>query len=177
MKHGFIVLSIAMAVALLMLPAALAAPSVPQRNVFFTKTTSNPVPQPGETFTFKLLFGLTQTATQSIDVRVIDPNPAPEYLKILTDTITGGAFYSPTIDGVVWEGSLSVGTLFYGFEFQAQVTGIPTTALTTGYTVTNRAEMLNLTTPGSLPEATAQVQFRIMPRRIWLPVTLRGYGA
>jgi hypothetical protein len=174
MKYGFIVLSIAMAVALSMLPAALAAPSAPQQYVFFNKTTSNPLPQPGETFTFRLMFGLAQTATQSIDVRVIDRNPAPDYLKILTGTITGGAFYSSTIDGVVWEGRLAVGTLGYGFEFQAQVTGIPTTALADGYTVTNRAEMFNLTTPGSLPEATAQVQFRIMPRRIWLPVTLRG---
>jgi hypothetical protein len=56
-----------------------------------------------------------------------------------------------------------------------QVTGIPATALAAGYPVTNTATMIDLTTPGSLPEQTAQAAIRIEPWRTFLPLVSRDY--
>ncbi|MBE9508133.1 MAG: hypothetical protein IMY86_08790, partial [Chloroflexi bacterium] len=100
MKRISVILSVlvaAVALAALMLSVASAAPSAPAQRVDFTKETSNPTPHVGEIFTFTLYF--VNVSTETLEMRVIDPNPAPLYLEILTPTITGGAWYSPTIDG------------------------------------------------------------------------------
>jgi uncharacterized repeat protein (TIGR01451 family) len=179
MKKGIVILSIlvaTVALAMLMLSVASAAPSAPAQRVTLTKTTSNPTPRIGEIFTFTLGFNTTSEATQTIQVRVTDPNPASAYLRILTPTITGGGTYSATIDGVVWEGALQPGGASpQVVTFQVQVTDIPAAALATGYPVTNTVTMVDLVTPGSLPETTAQVQVRIMPLRLFLPLVLRNY--
>jgi len=55
----------------------------------------------GGIFTFTLSFNTAQTQTEQLQVRVIDPNPASAHLAILTDSIEGGAVYSPAVDAVV----------------------------------------------------------------------------
>ena len=177
MKRIAVILSVlvaAVALAALMLSVASAAPSAPAQRVDFTKETSNPTPHVGEIFTFTLYF--VNVSTETLEMRVIDPNPVPSYLEILTPTITGGAWYSPTIDGVVWEDMLVPGSEPIVVTFQMQVTGIPATALAAGYPVTNTATMIDLATPGSLPEQTAQAAIRIVPLRIFLPLVVRNYG-
>ena len=138
-----------------------AAPSAPAQKIDFAKTASNPNPRVGEIFTFTWTISPTAEMTQAMRVRVTDPNPAPLYLEILTPTITGGAFYSATIDGVVWEGTVIVGSLPSPVSFQVRVTGIPTTAPESGYVVTNTAEMIDMSAPGSLPETKAEAAIRI----------------
>jgi len=119
--------------------------------------------------------------TLPIRVRVTDRNPAPSYLKIITQTITGGANYTSTIggtgpEGVVREGVLIPGSLPSPIAFQVKVTGIPSTALVAGYPVTNTATIVDRNEPGSLPNVPdAIAPIRIMPRRIFLPLVLRNY--
>ena len=179
MKKTTVVLSIvvaAVALAALMLSVASAAPSAPAQQVVFTKTASNPAPRVGEILTFTWTISPTAEMTQSMGVRVTDPNPASAYLEILTPTITGGATYSATIDSVVWDGTLIVGTLPLPVSFQVRVTGIPTTALASGYVVTNTATMVDMSTPGSLPDTEAEAIIRIMPLRVFLPFVCRNYS-
>jgi uncharacterized repeat protein (TIGR01451 family) len=142
------------------------------QQVTFTKETSDPTPCVGETFTFTLSF--YNTSTETLDVRVTDPNPAPAYLDILTPTITGGAFYSPTIDGVVWEGVLGVGSLPIKITFEMRATGIPSTGLANGYVVTNTATMVDMSASGSLPDQTAQVTICIVAPDLVLTKTVAG---
>ncbi len=179
MKRTTVVLSIvlaAVALAALMLSMASAAPSAPASRVEFTKKTSDTTPRVGEVFTFTLRF--CNVSTQTLEVRVADRNPAPLYLVIITPT-TG---YSAAIDSVVWTGLLT-GTSVISptpvvtVTYQVQVTGIPTTALASGHVVTNTAEMVDMKTPGSLPETTAEVAIRIMPLRIFLPLVCRNYSS
>jgi len=149
---------------LLLLSQGASARPMAQGVLEFTKSTSNDRPRVGEVFTFTWAISPTAHMTQSIQVRVTDPNPAPSHLEILTSTITGGATYSPTIggtgpEGIVWEGLLVVGTLPQVVSYQMEVTGVLTTAMP----VTNTAYMVDLVTPGSLPEATAEVGITIMP--------------
>jgi hypothetical protein len=180
MKKTTVVLSIAvaaMAVAALMLSVASAAPSAPAQKVVFTKSASNPAPRVGEILTFTWSISPTAAMTQSMEVRVTDPNPASAYLEILTPTITGGAYYSSTLDGVVWDGTLTVGTLPSPVSFQVRVTGIPTTALASGYVVTNTATIVDLATAGSLPGGIAKAAIRIMPWRVFLPFVCRNLGS
>lgn len=176
MKKGLVILSVLIAAAALTVLLVTVASAAPSARVTLTKTTSNPAPRVGEIFTFTLTFNTTSVETQTIEVRVTDPNPAPAYLKILTPTITGGATYSEALDGVVWEGLLAPGGVSTQVvAFQVQVTGIPTADLAAGYLVTNTVTMIDRATPGSLPEATARVQIRIMPQRILLPVILKNF--
>ena len=179
MKEIVVILSIvviALALMVLALSVASAAPSAPAQRVTFTKETSNPTPRVGEIFTFTLSFRTIEAETQTIQVRVTDPNPAPSYLEILTPTITGGAWYSPAIDGVVWEGTLQpAGAQPQAVVFQVQGTGIPTTVLATGYSVTNTAMMIDQATPGSLNEIRAEEPIRIMPMWLFLPTVMNDY--
>jgi len=178
MKKTMVTLSVVLAavmLAALMLSVASAAPA---QKIVFTKTASNPAPRVGEILTFTWTISPTAVMTQSMGVRVTDPNPAPAYMEILTPTITGGAYYSSTLDGVVWEGTLVSVTLPSPVSFQVRVTGIPTTALASGYVVTNTATMVDMATAGTLPEAdaTAEAVIRIMPLRIFLPLICRNYS-
>lgn len=186
MKKIAVVLSIAVAavaLAALMLSVASAAPSAPVQpqdfgdRVVFTKTTSTGFPILGEIFTFTLQFHTTTVETQTVYVRVTDHNPNDSYLKIITEsaTIGGGAWYSLTIDGIVWEGEFGPSTTPDDVTFQVQVTGIPTTALASGYLITNTAMMIDLTGAGTLPSGTAKAAIRIMPMRIFLPLVVHGY--
>lgn len=179
MKRIAVILSVlgaTVALAALMLPVASAAPSAPAQRVDFTKETSSSTPHVGEILTFTLRFSSASGETQAIYVRVADPNPAPAYLEILTPTITGGAWYSPTIDGVVWKGMVVPASGATAVTFQVQVTSMPAAAMTTGYPVTNTATMIDLAKPGSLPEQTAQAAIHIAPMRIFLPLVVRNYG-
>lgn len=141
----------------------------------FTKTVSDPTPQVGEIVLFTLTFNTTAAETLPIQVRMSDPNPAPQYLQILPGTITGGAVYSPTlggpaVDGIAWEGLLqpAAGEL-HTITFQAKVTNMPTAATKTGYPITNTAYLVDAVHPGSLPLEVATAEFRLMPQITFLP--------
>jgi hypothetical protein len=45
-----------------------------------------------------------------------------------------------------------------------------------GYPVTNTATMVDLATPGSLPESTAKAAIRILPAHLFLPCIVKDYG-
>ena len=170
------ILAVAVVLAALMLSTVSAAPYAAARRVDFAKGTSNLAPRLGDTFAFTLQFGSASGEQQPIYVRVVDPNPAPLYLEIVRPSITGGAWYSPTIDAVVWEGVLVPGSEPKEVTFDVQVTGIPVSALANGHPVTNIATMIDLATPGSLPEQTAQVGIRIKPLTALLPVIVKNHG-
>jgi len=178
MKRIGIVVSVvvaAVALAALMLSVAGAAPLAPAQRFTFTKEASNPAPCVGETLTFTLSISPTAQLTQTTWVRITDPNPAPSYLNILTDTIMGGTeVYSPTFDGVIREFTLTVGTLPQQISFQVKVTDIPTTALASGYPVTNTATITDASGVGSLPAAMAEAGIRIMPLRIFFPLIYKN---
>jgi spore coat protein U-like protein len=167
----------AIALLVLMLSVASAAPAAPTQRVTFTKQASDATPRVGETLAFTLSFNTVSTQTQALQVRVIDPNPAPGYLEIISSSITGGAAYSPTIDAVVWEDTLfPAGTQPQVIAFQVRATGIPSSALAAGHPVTNTATLIDLAMPGTLPEATAEAAIRIMPYQVFLPVVAKNYG-
>ncbi len=170
--------SIVLAATLLLvltLVVASAAPADPEQRVVFNKTASNATPHIGEVFSFTLTFGSAPTETETLQVIVIDPNPAPSYLDIIPDQITGGAEYSSTIDAVVWQGTLDPAvTLPHIVEFQMQVTGIPPSALAGGFVVNNVATMNDLADPGSLPEETAEASIRITALKERLPIILKN---
>ena len=148
--------------------------SAPAQQVEFTKAASDPTPRLGEVLTFTLRF--CNVSTETLEVRVADPNPAPAYLVIITPTITGDAEYSPTIGGLVWEGTLVHSPpTWVTVTYQMQVTGIPTTALAAGLAVTNVATMVDLATAGSLPGGMATAPIRIMPVRVFLPLFEHDY--
>ncbi len=175
------VLSITIAIGLLaalMLSVASAAPSAPEQRFTFTKEASNKTPYVGDILTFTLDISPTAQLTQLTWIRVTDPNPAPAYLKILTDTIIGGAaVYSPAFNGVIREFTLTVGTVRQQLSFQVEITGMPATALTSGHPVTNTARIVDASGAGSLRvPITAEAGIRIMPRRIMLPLVLRNYA-
>jgi len=150
-----------------------AAPSAPAQKATFTKSASDGTPKVGDVFTFTLFFAPTEELTQNVDIMITDPNPAPAYLEILTDTIGGGAEYSPTLDAVVWDGWLVMPSAGLTLTFQTEVTGIPTTSLSSGYVITNTATMVDQGTSEVL--ATAEASIRIMPRQILLPLVMRNY--
>ena len=183
MKKSAIIVGIvgaAVILVVLTLSVASAAPRVPTQRVTFTKEVSNPTPQVGEIFIVTLNVTHSVASTQTIHVRVTDPNPAPAYLRILTGTITGGITgtlsYSSTLPGIVWEGILEPGgTLVTPILFQMEVTGIPTTALTTGYLVTNTAYLNDVNEPGTVA-ALARATIHIMPERLFLPLVVRNAG-
>ena len=169
------ILLAALILAALMFFVVSAGPAAPSPRVTFSKEVSDAAPQVGETFTVTLHFNTTEAETQTIRVRVVDPNPYPNFLTVMSDTITGGATYSPTIDGVVWQGTLfPAGTSPYEVAFQVQVTGIPTPALANGFLVINTATMNDVADPATLPEQNAVATFRIMPWRVFLPSIARN---
>jgi hypothetical protein len=161
----------------LMLTWERAAPAPPTQRVTFTKEASDATPHVGETLAFTLSLNTVPTQTQELQVRLIDPNPAPNYLEIISDSITGGAAYSPTIDAVVWQDTLfPAGTQPQVIAFQMRVTGIPPSGVAVGYPVTNTAVLVDLNAPGTLPEAAAEAGIRISPRRVFLPTVIKNHG-
>ena len=160
-----------MALTALMLSIVSAGPaSVPAQQIEFTKAASNPTPHLGEVFTFTLRF--CNVSTETLEVRVTDLNPAPSYLVIITPT-TG---YSPTIDGIVWEGTLGYSpTTWVTVTYQMQVLGMPTTTLAAGFAVTNVATIVDRATAESLLGGIAEAPIRIMPVRVFLPLVGRDY--
>jgi len=146
--------------------------------VTFTKKVSNATPTVGDVFTVTLEF--VNNHTEPLNVIVSDPNPARLYLSILTSTITGGAVYSPTIDAVVWNGTLNVGSLPHKVQFQMRATGIPTATIESGYPVTNTAYMSDAGSTGSLPpgslpgslpdQVIATAAIRILPKTQYISV-------
>jgi hypothetical protein len=156
--------------ALLMLAAvnAASAPRLAQQ-VELAKEVSNAVPRVGESFTCTL--GFRNVSTETLNAVVVDPNPAPAYLRILTQTIPAGATYSPTIDGVVWQGELAgAPSPLTTVTYQMRVMDVPTTALATGYPVTNTVQVFDVDRPGTPPLAQAQAQVRLSPWRAFLPL-------
>jgi len=181
MRKGLVVLSISIAIvalAALWFSVVSAAPSAPAQLVTLVKDASDTTPNVGDIFAYSLFFAETPELTQSILIRITDPNPAPEYLRIITDSIITGigrgrAVYSENLDAIVWEGLIfQYGRPFYSF-FQVEVTGAPTSVIEAGYPVTNTATMVNLDTMEIV--ATAQVQVHIMPARIFMPIIFRNY--
>ncbi len=136
------------------------------KKVDFDKSANRPSVQPGEVVTFTLVFGLTGTQTQTMQARMIDPNPAPAFLDILTRTIAGGAVYSPAIDAVVWEGELGVGTAPMSVTFGVRVAGAPSIW---DRFVVNQAAVRDLAQPGGAPVATAFTSVRIISNIILEP--------
>ena len=179
MKQVSITLSVLGAVAVLtvfVLFAASEAEAAPAERLDLTKQSSNATPRVGEIFTYTLQCASSSGETQPVQVRLADPNPAPLYMKILTPTVTGGAWYSPTIDGIVWEGTIVPGSASVQVNFQVQVTGIPVASLDGGAMITNTATAVDLARPGSLPEQTAEAVIRIVPLRYCLPLVVRNSG-
>jgi uncharacterized repeat protein (TIGR01451 family) len=151
----------------------LPAPSTSR--VIFTKNASNLTPRVGQTVTFNLNFA--NVSAQALQVRVTDLNYYPAYLQILTSTVTGGAVYSASVgstlrEGIVWQGPLVVGTLPITVTYQAKVISMPTGV--TSYPVTNYAQMIDLSTPGSLPLNTAWTTINLMSTwSVYLPLLAR----
>lgn len=171
-----IVLGLGVCYLFLLLSSTSAMPpqnSLPQASVSsrvaFTKGASNLTPHVGEVFTFTLEFNTTGAETEPIHILMVDENPAPSYLQILSDMIKGGAIYIEAIDAVVWEGVLQpAGSLPQKVTFQVEVAGVPPSPLPPGYPVTNTAAIADLAKPGSLPEAEAEITIRLMSANRWI---------
>jgi len=154
-----------------------AAPSAPAQKVTFTKTASDETPTVGDVFTFTLFFAPTTELTQDVDIMITDYNPEPAYLSIIPGSVGGGAEYSPTLDAVVWDGWLVVGSSGLAIPYQVEVTGIPAASLSSGYVITNTATLFDQADPGSLPTATAEASIQIMPRQIFLSLVMRNWDS
>ena len=173
---GTITITVALALVTVTLSAASSvAESVPPAGprVTLTKTVDNAWPQVGEIVTFSVWFTNADNQIRlPARVRVTDANPAPQYLDILTPTITGDAWYSPTIDAVVWEDML-----FWGDDaqvtFQVQIVGLPQPAPAFGYAITNTAILIDPTDFGSLPEQTAEATLIVGAPRTFFPVCIK----
>ena len=174
-----VVLLAVLATASFMYFSALAAPQAPDARVTFTKMASDETPTIGDIFTFTLQFNSMPTETQPINIRVTDRNPTPAYLEIITDSITGGAIYSPTIDGIVWENTLEpAGTQPHTITFMVRVTALPTGTLPAGlpgFPITNIALMVDTAVPGSLPDTQAEVTVYLQPHLVFEPITFKGF--
>jgi hypothetical protein len=174
-----VVLLAVLATASFMYLSALAAPQAPAARVTFTKTASDETPTIGDIFTFTLRFNSMPTETQPINIRVTDSNPESAYLEIITDSITGGAIYSPTIDGIVWENTLEpAGTQPHTVTFMVRVTALPTVTLPVGlpgFPITNIALMVDTAVPGSLPDTRAVATIYLQPHLNFLPITFKGF--
>jgi hypothetical protein len=164
---------VAVALVVLMVSVVSAAPSAPAQKATFTKSASDGTPKVGDIFTFTLFFAPTTELTQNVDIMITDYNPAPAYLSIIPGSVGGGAEYSPTLDAIVWDGWLVVGSSGLYIPYQVEVTGIPTTSLSSGYVITNTATMVDQGTSEVL--ATAEASIQIMPRQILLPLVMRNY--
>ena len=126
------------------------------------------MPQVGETLVFTLRFAMVQGCYSPAQARVSDPNPASLYLDVLTPTITGGAWYSPSIDGIVWEDMLIAGDE-YEISYQVRVLGLPEQTPDTGYRITNTATIADLRKPGTLPLQSAHAVIQLGAPRALLP--------
>ncbi|MBN1582472.1 MAG: carbohydrate binding domain-containing protein [Anaerolineae bacterium] len=113
--------------------------------------------------------------TETMQVRIENPNPAPLYLDILTPTITGGAFYSPTADSVVWEGLLEA--MPVSITFQILVSGSTPSFY---YPVHNVVAVSDLANPTPQPFKIVSTLFHIVNEthltpRIFVPVVLKSH--
>jgi uncharacterized repeat protein (TIGR01451 family) len=136
----------------------------------FTKTITYPSPSEGGAFVGE---SLTVTLTfknpyaDAHHLKVQDNNPAPTYLRILTETISAGAVYSPTVDAVIWEHSLD-GNTSATVTFQMLVIG------GSGQRVTNEAWLHDREEPSTLPYYVDTAEIHILAR-IYLPLVIRNY--
>lgn len=162
-------------VAIASVPSALASVDgqIKCPQAILSKEASHPMPQVGETLVFTLRFAMVQGCYTPAQARISDPNPAPSYLDILTPTIAGGAWYSPSIDGVVWEDMLIAGDE-YEISYQVRVLGLPEQTPDTGYRITNTATIADLNKPGTLPLQSAHAVIQLGAPRALLPVVLRS---
>ena len=153
----------------------LPTPAPPGDKIVFTNQADPQTPTVGQVVTFTLQFYTTSAQTQTVSMRVINLNPDPAHLQIITApaAIGGGAWYSSTIDGIVWEGEFGPGVIPDAVTFQLRAGNIPTTALSAGYLITGTATMIDLS--GDLPEGKAEAAIRVMPFRIALPVVLKDF--
>ena len=122
----------------------------------------------GEVCTVTLVFENQWTQSRFVEVR--DRNPAPQYLEILPNTITGGAYYTPTLDAVAWDGSLGVGGPAR-VTFQMRAIGGD------GQRVTNNDYLDDPLTMETLPDAQVNRDIFIGGGRafVYLPFTLRNW--
>jgi len=141
-----------------------------ESRVQFAKIANNLTPKNGDRFTYTLIFSSSPTENQPIHVKVMDPNPAPEYLQIVPTSVTGDGYYDPFLDGIVWEGTIVPGSLPIMVKFDVIVTGLPLNIPLNGYEVTNTAYMVDTATPGSLPFQLASVKVNLLSNKWYLPI-------
>jgi hypothetical protein len=113
----------------------------------------------GEVFTITLTF--ENEWDQAVQVKVRDQNPSPIYLEILSDTITGGAYYDPGTppavpDAVEWQGMLDPGSPVT-ITFQMRAIG------GAGQRVVNWAWLDNEETQDTTPDADDEADIYIKP--------------
>lgn len=137
-----------------------------------TKTVNQNEYHVGDVLTVTLTF---TGADSPLPVVVVDRNPDARYLSILTDTgsISPPAYYSETLDAVVWENELDP-LVSQTMTFQMQVISMPVTALTTGHEIINRAWMTASSHIVLSKEATDTI--RIVPHTAYLPFVMREYA-
>jgi hypothetical protein len=148
----------------------LASKAASNDGISFTKVTSNTKLRESELFTYSLYFNTLESEDMTINVKITDANPAPEYLSIISDSITGGGIYVPSLDSIVWEGALEPnGTEPHTVTFQVLVTDIHPNTPLTGYPITNTAYIVDTDFPGSLPLQQASVIIYLFPHQLFLP--------
>jgi len=113
---------------------------------------------------------LTYTLTLSgpgLNVRLWDPLPAS--VHYITDSVAPPAVYSPTVNAVVWQGTLPIDTVqVIRFQVTPGITG--TGSLSLSLPIVNTAWMTE-TESGASVSATVIVN----GWRVYLPLALRGY--
>jgi hypothetical protein len=143
-----------------------------QERVALDVTVSNLTPSVQDIVTITL--NVRPVETETMQIRVENPNPAPLYLEILTPTITGGAFYSPTMDSVVWEGQLESTPVSITFQIRVS----DSTPLFY-YPVSNFVTVTDLADPRLRPFNTVSVLFYIVTEMdlepsIFLPILFKN---
>lgn len=113
----------------------------------------------GEIVTITVSFRSLYDSSSYVEVR--DQNPAPWYLEILSNTITGGAYYIPGTIGVSeavgWDDWLDIGEpVTVTFQLKVLEGGA-------GQTVTNLAWLDSAATPGTLYDAGDWAEIYIKP--------------
>ncbi|MBN1933740.1 MAG: carbohydrate binding domain-containing protein [Anaerolineae bacterium] len=146
--------------------------------ISLSKTASHAVQFTGRVLTFTLMLAPTKALTQVLPVRVIDANPAPAYLQVLTSTLSSGVMYSSAIDSVIWNGVVWPGMSAISLHFAVQVTD---TLPVPDYWLTNRAQVFRWDQADgpALADASVSVhlvQYLDLPPRAYLPLVLKQYG-
>jgi hypothetical protein len=121
-----------------------------------------------------LTFSLDASQDQPLTVNLANVNPDPLHLVIVQSSITGGATYSPSVgvggpEGVVWDGTLNVGSMPQEVTFQMRVLSIPANAMAAGLPEVNSVAVTDVNA-GTLPIATSDQPFTLRPLVLNLPV-------